>query len=196
MRKFEEFYGRFKSHPLWLAMERTVENSPWHREANVAVHTNMLLDWYKKNFLSIRNDRQQMLSQISCLFHDVGKPPAEIVKHSEERGTYRAYHGHEQLSARLWVDYAYSNPEEIEFLDLSLADVSTIALMIEYHVPFALKDAVKRRALKTALVLRAGEDGHQAWLDFLLCDQNGRTSDDQPTKLAAVAVWMNEWNAL
>lgn len=193
MTKFDEFYGRFKSHPLWLAMERTVENSPWHREANVSVHTNMLLDWYKNYYLNIRTERQQLLSQISCLFHDVGKPPAEIVKHSEERGTYRAYHGHEQLSARLWVDYAYSNPAEIEFLGLTPPIVSGIALMIEYHVPFALKDTMKRGALKTALITSLGEDGHQAWLDFLLCDQNGRISDDQPTKLAAVDVWMNEW---
>lgn len=192
--KFKKFHEEFKDTDLWAAMERTVENSPWHREANVAVHTQMLLNYYEKNFLPHRSESQQTLSLLGCLFHDVGKPMAEITKYSEERGEYRAYHGHEQLSARLWVDYALNNQKLVsEYFGFGLAQISNVALMIEYHVPFNLKDKFKRKNLKTALELRLGTDGHQAWLDMLMCDQHGRISDDQETKLAAVDKWMEEW---
>lgn len=193
---FSVFFENFRKTEYWRAMQNTREDSPWHREANVAVHTQMLLDWYMTNMAQHRNDSQRVLSLVACLFHDVGKPPAQVVKHSEERGEYRAYHGHEQLSARMWVDYAMSNPNEVEALRFTMMDVSNVALMVEHHVPFATKDTKKRQALKTAFMTRMGEAGHRAWLDFLLSDQHGRTSDDQATKLAAVDVWMKDWEAL
>ena len=188
------FFAGFLRSPEWQAMERTVENSPWHREANVAVHTQMLITHYLTNIARHRDPRQRTLTLVACLFHDVGKPPAEIVKFSEERGEYRAYHGHEQLSARMWVNYALAHRlTTMEALDLSVEDVSHIAFMIEHHVPFALKDERKRRALKLSMINRGV---HQEWLDLLESDQNGRTSDGQDAKLAAVAAWLEEWRKL
>jgi len=194
MRRFETFAANFKQTALWEAMVNTVENSPWHREANVGVHTEMLDRWYMENLANKRSDRQQMLTRVGCLFHDVGKAPSEIQKYSEARGNYRAYHGHEQISARIWVDYALQNMDQVkELLKFDLQDVANIAMMIEYHVPFDLKNKDKRRALKTAIVQRMGESGHRAWLDMLLSDQHGRISDDQAEKLAKVDEWMKEW---
>lgn len=195
--QFIALHTAFKQTPEWAAMVRTVEDSPWHREANVAVHTQMLLDYYMANFYNHRSEKQRMLSMVGCLFHDVGKPPSEVQKFSEERGNYRAYHGHEQVSARMWVNYALSNRQLItDMTSFSLADISNVALMLEHHVPFALKDKQKRQALKTAFITRMGEDGHQAWLDLLNSDQHGRISDDQDKKLADVARWMEEWKAV
>lgn len=192
--RFMGFFHDFQETTLWKDMEKTVENSPWHREANVSVHTKMLLRWYFENLASKRSDTQRMLTLVSCLFHDVGKPPAEVLKFSEERGEYRAYHGHEQLSARLWVDFAMSNWEMVSnTLRFTLDDVSNVAFMVEHHVPFSMVKPHKKQALKTSLLWRMGEDGHQAWLDFLLSDQHGRNSDDQAAKLARVEVWMSEW---
>jgi hypothetical protein len=192
--RFDGFFDRFQSTEMWTAMLNTREDSPWHREENVAVHTRMLIKWYKENLAHQRNERQNLLTLVSCLFHDVGKPPAQIVKFSEERGEYRAYHGHEQLSARMWVDYAMTNFEMVhETLRFDLSDVSNIAFFVEHHVPFAMKDSRKRKALKSSLLERTGSSGHQAWLDFLMSDQHGRISDDQATKLAAVDQWMKEW---
>lgn len=191
--KFEKFFDQFRQTEYWKAMENTKEDSPWHREDSVAEHTNMLLRWYRKNIADSRTPKQQMLSMISCLFHDVGKPPAKIEKFSEERGRYFAFHGHEQISARLWVDYALQNRTQLVDLGLNSNDVSNIAFMIEHHVPFAMKDKNKRSALKQSLLKRMGEAGHQAWLDFLMSDQHGRISDNQDEKLANVAKWMMEW---
>lgn len=183
---------------FWKAMENTCENSPWHREANVAVHTQMLLNWYDQNLANFRTDRQQIYTRIACLFHDVGKPPAEIQKYSEERGHYRAYHGHEAISARMWVDYAMGPAFTMvkDLFNFTIVDIADIALMIEHHVPFDIKDSRKKKVLKDTLLSRLGPDGHQAWLDFLLSDQHGRWSDDQDAKLVRVSEWMLAWNEI
>lgn len=194
--RFNVFFDAFVKTDLWIAMLNTREDSPWHREANVAEHTRMLIRFYMDNFANKRSERQQMLTLVACLFHDVGKPPSQIIKFSEERGEYRAYHGHEQVSARMWVDFALSNPDVRDLLHLTADDVSNIAFMIEHHVPFATKDPKKRKALKDTLINRVNEGGHRAWLDFLLCDQHGRISDNQEEKLAAVAAWMDEWETV
>ena len=192
--RFDHFFSQFRMTGLWRAMVNTREDSPWHREANVSVHTQMLLDWYKQNLQANRSESQQMLTMIACLFHDVGKPPAEIQKYSTERGHYRAYHGHEQLSARMWVDYALLHRDVVhEVLRFTEADVANVAMMLEHHVPFAMKDTRKRKELKQSFITRMGEAGHRAWIDLLLSDQHGRISDGQAEKLAAVEVWMNEW---
>lgn len=193
IQRFNVFFEAFIKTDMWIAMLNTREDSPWHREANVSEHTRMLLRFYFENFANKRSDQQQTLTLLACLFHDVGKPPSQIIKFSEERGEYRAYHGHEQVSARMWVDFALSNPDVREFLHLTADDVSNIAFMIEHHVPFATKDPKKRKALKDTLMNRVGESGHRAWLDMLLCDQHGRISDNQHEKLAAVAEWMDNW---
>jgi hypothetical protein len=192
--RFAAFHAQFKKHDWWRAMQNTREDSPWHRESNVSVHTQMLLDWYMNNLVANRSEKQRLLTLVGCLFHDVGKPPSQIIKHSEERGEYRAYHGHEQVSARMWVDYAATNLDHVrELLRFDLEDISNVALMLEHHVPFALKDKNKRKNLKQAFMLRMGEGGHRAWLDLLLSDQHGRISDAQAEKLAAVDAWMTEW---
>lgn len=192
--EFSHFFKEFRSNQLWLDMVNTREDSPWHREANTGVHTEMLLDWYKTNLFNSRSEGQRMLTMVACLFHDVGKPKAQVVKNSPERGEYRSYPGHEQLSARLWVDFALTHKDMVwDGLRFDMHTVSFVAMMLEHHVPFGLKDKRKRKALKDSFMLRMGESGHRAWLDLLLSDQHGRISDDQPEKLAAVDKWMAEW---
>lgn len=192
--RFSEFFSTFQKTDTWRAMLNTREDSPWHREENVAVHTRMLIDWYQSNLASARNEEQQLMTLVSCLMHDVGKPPAQIIKFSEERGEYRAYHGHELISARMWVDYAMSNYATVnELLRFNITDISNIAFFLEHHVPFALKDQSKRKSLKQSILNRTGEAGHRAWLDLLLSDQHGRISDDQDKKLRDVDDWLAEW---
>lgn len=194
---FEEFLEGFKLGQLWYDMEKTVEGSKWHKEPNVSCHTQMLIDWYYNNLFDLRTEHQRMLTLVASTFHDVGKPRAMIMKFSEERGHYKAFHGHEQISARLWIDYAYSNPEIVkDLLNLGIYDVHNIAQMIEFHLPFELKNKEKRKALKTSFLNRCGVANHQAWLDFILSDQNGRIAEDQVTKLAKVDVWIKEWETI
>lgn len=196
--RFEAFKGQFVKTDMWRAMQLERENSPWHREENVAVHTNMLLRWYDENLASNRNSWQQIVTRTACLMHDIGKPPSRITKRSEERGTYNAYHGHELVSARMWINYASGEGKEAvrSILCLSKEEVSFIAYMLEHHVPFAIAKVEKRKALKTGFYHRIGDEGHRAWLDLLLSDQHGRISDGQATKLKAVEDWMYHWERL
>jgi len=193
---WENFYTEFRKEPLWEAMAETVENSPWHREANVAVHTAALITWYKTHLLQERSAVQAILTLTACLFHDTAKPQCKVKKYSEERGDYFAFHGHELVSARLWVDWIITHPETRINLGLSLEDVTFIALMIEHHVPFAMTSRTKLQALKRAFMLQGGSSGHQAWIDLLLSDQHGRISDDHSAKLARVEDWLSIWEAV
>lgn len=190
--RFEKFYALFRQTDIWKAMAMEREGTSWHREANVGKHTDMLLEWYRSNLFYHRNDYQRILTLTACLMHDIGKPPSKIKK--ERNGEIvNAYHGHELVSARMWVDYASSTPEVKSLLMLSDDDISFIALMIEHHVPFAMTKANKRKALKDSFMTRRGAQGHRAWLDLLLSDQHGRISDDQAEKLKKVDEWMKEW---
>jgi len=193
MSRFEIIEQVLKSSPLWKSMLNTREDSPWHREANVAEHTRMIISWYKNNLANNRNETQQFLTQTAALFHDVGKPMAEVVKYKEERGTYRAYSGHEQLSSRLWVDFALTNKDICKQVGITVDDISSIALMIEYHVPYGYKDVQKRQNLKRALISKLGEAGHRAWLDLLISDQHGRISDNHAEKIADMTKWLEDW---
>jgi predicted kinase len=188
---WDKFLADFKQHPLWKQMEATVEDSPWHREANVAVHTQMILDVYHRDVGGMPRERDQLLTKLAILFHDTGKPDAEQEKESAERGKYRVYAGHEKLSARTWVDFALTHREALAPFKLDEEDISTIAFLIEHHLPYSLKDPKKRAALKTALVRRLGST--DIFFDLLRCDARGRISDDHETKLAAVEVWIAEF---
>jgi hypothetical protein len=194
--RFDEFYKGFRSTQLWVDMVNTRENSPWHREENTSVHTQMLLKWYDDNLFNYRTDEQRMLTMVGCLMHDIGKPMAQVVKESPEKGVYRSYAGHEQLSARMWVDFAMRNPDAMNALRFDMGDIANISFMLEYHVPWSLKDKTKRVNLKKAFVNRLGEEGHGAWLDMLLCDQHGRIADEQAKHLGEVDAWLIEWNKL
>jgi hypothetical protein len=192
--RFEEYRAKFLTTDLWRAMVNECEGTGWHREANVGVHTDMLLDWYRTNLMQHRSDAQRIYTMVACLFHDVAKPPSRIVKIGEDGQPKNGYHGHEPRSARMWVQYAVENAADTEqILQFDIYDVRNVAYMIEHHVPFAMKKVAKRTALKKGFYERMGEPGHRAWLDLLLSDQHGRLSDDKENKLKIVDEWMTEW---
>ena len=87
--KFEKFFEQFRTTPIWQRMEQTVEDSPWHREANVAVHTEMVLQEFDKIAKDFNFSNEALLiGKIALLFHDTGKPHAEEEKVSEQECGY------------------------------------------------------------------------------------------------------------
>lgn len=191
--RFNYFHEKFSKSELARAMMNEREDSPWHRESSVWRHTQMLLDWYKDNLFSSRSDGMRMLTMVASLMHDIGKPSSRIVTLKEDGSEKRGYHGHEIRSARMWINFAVDNSEVRDLLRFNMEDISFVALMLEHHVPFALKKVAKREALKSAFFNRKGEQGHQAWLDLLMSDQMGRISDNKADKIAKVEEWMEEW---
>lgn len=189
-------YEALRSFPLFQKMERTVEGSPWHREANVLVHTDMVVDKYVEfaddydghsRLINVWT-HEDYLGGIACVFHDTGKPAAEVEKYSEARGKYRGYHGHEILSARDFENYAATR-----FPMFSGDDIFKICWMIEYHMPWNIEDAEKRRQM--ALTAQQIDPELEVWANALLADQQGRTSDDYETNVARSRKWVWDFRA-
>jgi len=187
----------FKTTKLFKDMEATVEGSPWHRERNVGVHTDMVVGQYIASLTSPMSEwtPADVLGFFCCVFHDVGKPSAEIQKHSEARGDYRAYHGHEQVSARMWEDYVCSNADFVKEFEFSDTEIWGISWIIEHHVPWATKDAKKRmNYAKTVFeIFDCSATKCLAFFNVLMADTYGRISDDADDKIEKSLFWIDEF---
>lgn len=178
----------FKIDPLYVAMEQCVEDSPWHRERNVAVHTDMVVDQYLSR-CNISFSTFSIIGAIACAFHDVGKPAAMTLKFREDRGYYNAFNGHEQMSARLWEQYAVENwPALVKIFDLVPMDIYRIGVMIEHHVPWGLRD---KRKLDAVILTMLSNTYRDTFGDVLLSDTYGRISDDGEEKQKKSQIWVD-----
>lgn len=183
-------YESLRPTPLFKQMEETVEDSPWHREANVLVHTDMVFaEYVRTTDDSVGADHwthADYLGAIECMWHDAGKPGAQIEKFSATRGKYRAYHGHEQVSSRLFETWAKENSQ------LSAADIVTVGWMIQNHMPWAQRDERKLTMLIQTIRALGGQQMYAAYVRSLLADQYGRKADDQETKNREAEKWVDE----
>jgi predicted kinase len=193
--KFIHWYNEvFRYDPLYAAMWETVEGSPWHREANVGVHTDMVVSQY---LMLSNSEGPGMLDSecfnvrgaLGCAFHDVGKPPAMQIKFKEDRGEYKAFHGHELISARMWENWAVGNwsflQREFGFEPI---DIYTVGWMIEHHVPWATKKDEKLDAFAATAYTTLGHSC--AWTDMLMADQRGRISDSSHQRFEEAQIWI------
>ncbi len=181
------YFEEFQLTDLYKAMVETVEDSPWHRERNVGVHTDMVVS----NYLARNVDNFDVRGAIGCAFHDVAKPPCEIIKFKPERGEYRAYHGHEQVSARMWENWAVKNWTLLkDNFGLVPRDIYVIGWMIEHHVPWATKKDAKLDLFAATAVETIGNS--DTWTDMLMADQIGRISDDSHQRLDECGVWIED----
>ena len=185
-KKFKEWYLKFASSILFANMAAVKESSPWHREDNIGVHTNMVVQdyverspehWTKKDFLGA----------VHCAFHDTGKPKAEEIIEKEDGSIRKRYGGHEIYSARFFVDFVYSDPDLLDLLDD--CDIYNIAVMIQSHIPYSLSQK-KLRQLKTHITVFGLED---VFVRCLLADTYGRISDDQESKRTQACHWAKEY---
>jgi predicted kinase len=194
------FFNQFTNDPLFVEMTKMVEESPWHRESNVGIHTTMVVTQYISRAIhqtwetnEILNDggRQFLLGAFAAAFHDAAKPTAVIYKNSEERGDYKAFHGHEKLSARLWEDWAVRNweflKETFNFVPFNIYDVGW---MIENHLPWGLKHKDKLANLARTVYVR---DIDRAFNTLLLSDTFGRISDDAEEKQRKSIAWVEDF---
>jgi len=191
----------FKTTKLYTDMEACVEGSPWHRERNVGVHTDMVVSQYLTTMAKEPEawDMSEVMGFLACVFHDVGKPAAKIEKHSEARGKYFAFHGHEQMSSRLWEDYVTCNSLLIDYLDLKPFHIWGISWIIEHHVPWATKDKRKRANYAKSVIKifqEAGFNDAQTFTSVLMADTYGRISDDADDKIAESIKWCDEFYEL
>lgn len=180
----------FKTDFLYKHMADTVEGSPWHRERNVAIHTDMVvseyISWADKDWTT-----ETLIGAVACAFHDTGKPDARVVKFKPERGNYNSFGGHEVISARLWEDYALRNAERMWKLfdkrDINL--VYQVGFVIEHHMPYEQPDDKVQDMATTARHLFTSP----IFQDHLTADTHGRIADDHKDKIAKVDAWIVEF---
>ncbi len=187
---FEKISTIFKSSDLWKKMVDTVEDSPWHREANVAVHTEMVVAEYVSRSPEVWTVKD-FAGALACLFHDVGKPSSMVMKFKEERGHYKAFHGHEKVSARMFMDFVMSTPSVRYLIEDHRGFFFVTAWMIEYHLPWDIKDQKKRDMLfRTCYKYFRSAD---IFARVVISDTYGRISDDSEIKRAKSDAWCEQF---
>jgi predicted kinase len=194
--KLNAFIKEFKNSEIWRAMRDTVENSPWHREANVAVHTEMVMQEYLDKFYKSSSEAENVVSLLALLMHDIGKPRAEeVLEKKDNPGEfYRRYANHEQDSAALFMEL-YVTSSVIQEI-ISPLEARAVRWIIEHHLPYGLKDKKKRQSLAISTHCTLAEAGlsYNVFFSCLRSDAAGRISDDHQKKLADVESWINEFS--
>ena len=192
--------------PFGKEMQVTVENSPWHREANVWVHTRMVMnkafDYLNSEAGQTLNDAAAKSLVLATMFHDVGKPMSKIEKNSEERGTYFAFHNHEVMSANIFIDYVMSQrtnyDEKYDFIHISPSMMTFVAFVIQEHLPYDMKQRQLHNLKRSVDYYGSLAGVNCPKLVFemhIMSDTCGRISDDMVAKVAAALKWCADtWN--
>lgn len=180
--------------PVFELMGKTFEDSPWHREKSVAVHTNMVVAHYISQIHKSLWDRDDVCRAIALAFHDTGKPTSRVERFSETRGKYYRFSGHELISARLWEDYATSNwTLLVTLFGLEPRHIYKIGWMIEYHKPWD----IKKRDKLTKLALTINElTWADAFGELIMADTYGRVQDDRPASIDQATKWIASMTVL
>jgi len=193
------YFNEFQLTPLYRNMANIAEESPWHRERNIATHTDMVVSSYM-TFAPKEWKWADLLGALACAFHDVGKPAAceqNGIKYKPERGHYKSFGGHEQISARLWEDWAATNFSDlVERFEFTSSDIYRVGWIIEKHLPWGIKKADKLHNIALTALELFDEDGPTAFTNMLLADTYGRMSDDYVEKRAKVHSWIEGFNDL
>ncbi len=185
------YFNKFHADELFHDMLRTTEASPYHREVNVGVHTDMVVTQYMNRWDYLSNTR--VLGALACAFHDVGKPDAWTRKYSTKRGHYNSFAGHEKLSARLWEDWAVRHWDFLQDqFGFTAQDLHSVAWLIEYHMPWENKNKTTLSYMYTT----ADKIGFDVYTAVLKADTWGRISDDHPEKKQKVSNWIETFRTL
>lgn len=186
--RFDALVTKMKSLPIWQQMIDTIEDSPWHREANVAVHTEMVVD-QAAVFAPLYelSERNAKLLFLACFFHDFGKPESEEICTKEDGTLYRRYPGHEMVSARLFEQIFVSQYKELFEGWVTPEEAHAVTFLIEHHLPYKVTD--KRKRIQYGWAMQEMFGGPETLYAMLRSDTWGRISDEQPAKKQAVMEW-------
>jgi predicted kinase len=190
------YFNEFQLTELYTRMTTMVEGSPWHRERNVATHTDMVVSQYI-SFAQDEWNYEDLLGAFACAFHDVGKPVSVQYKHSDARGDYKSFGGHELASARMWENWAVENwstlTGDFQFV---VFDIHRVGWIIEKHLPWAIKKADKLHNLALSGLELFSDEGPIPFTNMVLADTYGRISDDYVEKRQKAHNWVEGFNDL
>lgn len=194
------YFDEFQLSDLYKSMADISESSTWHRERNVATHTDMVVSQYlsinldgNSNNVQSRTlpwDSNKLNGAFACAFHDVGKPKARTHKYSDTRGDYYSYGGHELISARLWENFAVINWKMLQDkFNLDVRDIYNIGWMIENHLPWKISKQYKMDNIAQTI---NAVSTHYDFTNVLWADNTGRISDKQNENENNAASWIDK----
>lgn len=193
------YFDQFQLTELYRNMAAVAEESPWHRERNVATHTDMVVSQY---LATVTRDwtYEDVLGAFACAFHDVGKPAAceqNGIKYKPERGHYKSFGGHEQISARMWEDWAALNFKQlVDAFEFDVFDIYRVGWIIEKHLPWGVKKADKLHNMALTSLELFPDCGSEVFTNMLIADTYGRMSDDYVEKRQKVHTWIEGFTDL
>lgn len=176
---------------LFKHLNSTKENSPYHREESIKIHTDMCVAQYLSNSPHEWHKVNYVLGAFAIAFHDVGKPMAMEEKFKEERGHYLTFNGHETLSARLWENFYCDNQEFLEKeFQIDKYAAFKIGWMIQNHISFKCKPKKLEEIKYTIGAMHLGD----IFPLVLLSDNVGRISDNMEEKMVKLQHWLTEFD--
>ncbi|MCG9759101.1 AAA family ATPase [Pseudoalteromonas sp. Isolate6] len=168
--------------PLLHELEVTPQDTIWHEEGNVAIHTNMVLEalytLLQSSASHIKGERRQVLI-LSALLHDIAKPVVTRAKEIDgQRRIVAPRHeaiGMSYLASRL-VD-----------LPLPMQTIQTILALVGFHqMPKLL--VVKNKGFSEYLNLALNADLEMLyWLE--VADMRGRICPDQDIQIELLSLF-------
>lgn len=184
---FQDYLIAFSTTDLAKAMQETKENSPYHREDSVWVHTMMMLNVLEKTYAKNLSQKECVMVALAILFHDVGKPNAKKELFNEAYGgKYFSFKRHESLSARMFESLAmrdyvsYEKAHNIKKLfRLDNNDIYTICWMIENHLIYRCANQVRDTLLVDESLMRM-------YFTLVRCDVRGRIADEHALQIQQV----------
>lgn len=196
---FNTIFDAFKQTSLFTDMENMVENNDWHLEANVGVHTEMVVDQYIDRLPSIVT-HQHFLGALACMLHDIGKPVVceEIIK---DDGSIRLTSpGHELESARLAEDYLASEFGGLFNGIITPSDITKICWLIQNHLFYGITNHQKVRDLKTTSRYFVSsnvsdDDFDDIFIRCITADAMGRIGTDPQRTERQLHEWIDKYNS-
>lgn len=193
---FMTWWNNFQTmqHDLIADMQNTVEDSPYHREDNVFIHTKMVTEYFIKFTDDIRQGSpwkyEDIQGAVACVFHDMGKPDTEEEFFSEKyQKVIRQYKGHEVVSAAYFMDCWCKNEFNVRSIIDDLNAFYNVWVMVAYHLPYNFKD-------NNLQMLRTHME-HFGLMDtftrVLLSDCHGRIQDEREKEIAGCYEWIERF---
>lgn len=168
---FDVFFKIIDTEPVFETMKQVKENSPYHREESVFIHTMMVCEEYDRMYSQLEDD--YFVGLFACLFHDTGKPSSLVVKQNSKRGTYNSFIGHEIASARI-------AGEIMNQYNFNSFDILRICWMVEHHQVFwAIKETEKKQQYVDVFRNPGLGINYLCFKAFMLADDRGRICEDK-----------------
>ena len=196
--KFNQIYSEFKQTDLYEAMSQMVENNDWHLEANVGVHTDMVVQQYLDG-IDGEMTHEQFLGALACMLHDIGKPVVCVPIEKEDGSIRLSTPGHELESARLAEDFMVHNFNGVFSGVLDPSDITRVCWLIQHHLFYNIKNKQKLRDLRTtSRYFVSSQVSDEAFDDiYIRCitaDTLGRIGKDPELAKAKLEAWVDYYS--